>query len=364
MRLINAKYKLNREEIEFLIKIIKNINSDEISIDSESYNLKFMKKFISKPLELSTNEGFIFVNWFSKIEFNHDMSIIKVKFQDDVREFLLTLSNDLEIEDLKYFFLLPNNYSRAIYKLLKAYEHKSSAVINLEDLKKRLQVPKGLHLYSNFKMKVLNIAQEELSEFSDISFTIIEKKDGKKVSSIIFNINREKVPKEILQRATAPAIIQEKQELSTQTEASMVQNALVSFDKKLSPENEDIKRIVNLFDFERKKIQPNFVRREFKNIDGEYLLRMHLKETQRTTKMFFDAIRWLFSTNPQAAFHRQNIMNIAKLIEHFNTLEHQAMYSEKAVSFNEEAQSWYNIYKKRGLPESEILEILKEGGYL
>ena len=368
MRLINARYKLNEDEIEFLIKLIEDIKSDEIFIDSTNYDLKFIKKFISKPLELSTIEGFTFVNWFSKIELNNDTKLLKIQFQDDVKSFLLKLSTDLSLEDLKQFFLLPSNYSRAIYKLLKAYQHKSNATVNLEDLKNRLQVPKGLHLYSNFKMKVLNIAQEELKELSDISFTITEKKDGKKVSSLIFNIsgNEDNKERNFVSDSLELDIFQEEdiEEIKPQTESSMVQTAIKVFDRTLSEENQDIKRIVSLFDLERKKLQPNFVRREFKNIDGEYLLRMHLKETGRTPKMFFDAIHWLFSSNPQAAFHRQNIMNIAKLIEHFNTLEHQAMYSEKAVSFNEEAQSWYNIYKKRGLAESEILEILKDGGFL
>ncbi len=129
-------------------------------------------------------------------------------------------------------------------------------------------------------------------------------------------------------------------------------------------DNDEIKRVVTLFDHERKKLQSNYVRREYKNFDGEYLLRLHLKESKRTPQMFFDAIRWLFSNNPKAAFHRQYIMNIGKLIEHFNALEHQAMYSEEAVAFNDEAKAWYNVYKKQGLPEAEILQILKDGGYI
>ena len=134
--------------------------------------------------------------------------------------------------------------------------------------------------------------------------------------------------------------------------------------KKVDTNNEDIKRVVTFFDYERKKLQSNYVRKEYKNFDGEYLLRIHLKESKRTPKMFLDAVRWLFSNNPKASFHRQYIMNIGKLIEHFNSLEHQAMYSEEAVAFNDEARAWYNVYKKQGLPEEEILQILKDGGYI
>ena len=136
-----------------------------------------------------------------------------------------------------------------------------------------------------------------------------------------------------------------------------VANEVIDFDT-------EVKRVVNFFDQERRKIQPNFVRQEFRNGDGVYILKLHLKETGRTPAMFFDAIRWLFSSHPKAAFHRQYIMNIGKLIEHFNTLEHQALYSQESLKLSQEAQNWYNIYKKQGLNDDEIMQKLREGGYI
>lgn len=145
-------------------------------------------------------------------------------------------------------------------------------------------------------------------------------------------------------------------------------NALVKKTKALDPKSDDlnlkIKRVVAFFDQERKKLQRNFIRKEHRNMDGEYMLRLHLKETNRTPEMFYDAIRWLFSNNPKAAFHRDYIMNIAKLIEHYNTLEHQAMHSKEAIEFNEEAQTWANIYKKQGMDDAEIIEKLREAGFV
>ena len=141
-------------------------------------------------------------------------------------------------------------------------------------------------------------------------------------------------------------------------------NGLSKKESALDAFNADVKRVVTIFDQERRKLQSNFVRKEYKNVDGQYLLRIHMQETNRTPQMFFDAIRWLFSNNPKASFHRQYIMNIAKLIEHFNTLEHQAMYSQEAVQFNDEAKAWYNVYKKQGKSDDEIMQLLREGGYI
>lgn len=129
-------------------------------------------------------------------------------------------------------------------------------------------------------------------------------------------------------------------------------------------EQTEIGRIVSLFDVKRKSIQANFVRQEYRNIDGEYLLRKHLYETKRTPQMFIDAVQWLFSNNPKASFHREYIMNIGSLIKHFNTLEHQAVHSKESIQFSEEAQVWANVYKKKGFSDEEILEKLREGGYL
>ncbi|MEA3330075.1 MAG: replication initiation protein [Campylobacterota bacterium] len=360
LKLINAKYKLTKKEIDFLILSMQNMNGSAIKLDIKEFDLKFIKKMMMKTLEISLNDESVLLNWFSKIKCVENSSDFYITLQEDVKKFLFELKNDLSSSDLKYFFTLSSNYSRAIYKLLKVHQHKSRAVINIEDLKRKLQVPRGLQTYSNFKMKVINVTQQELKESSNICFTIDEKKDGKKVTSLIFNIYSIDEFKKL-------NIEDNKNSLSDNLEVEIVES---ENKKQLIPQqnsndfNANIKRVVSLFDHERKKIQPNYSRKEYGNIDGEYQLRVHMKETNRTPEMFFDAIRWLFSKNPQASFHRQYVMNIGKLIEHFNTLEHQAMYSQEAVKFNEEAQSWYNIYKKQGLAEKEILEKLKEGGYL
>ena len=359
MNLINARYKLSKDEISFLVTIIKDT---DISMDINKYDVKLIKKMMAKVIEIQTENDFIFLNWFDKLEFSVDGTLLNVTLQKDVKEFVSQLSYDFSSQDLKYFFSLSSNYSRAIYKLLKVHEHKSYANINLQELKTKLKIPKGLNLYSNFKAKVLNVAQQEIKERTDISFSIDEKKDGKKVTSLIFNIaskEAETKPEKVIihkkQKILFSEIVEEKK---TPVIKEMQKNIV---DEK----NAEIKRIVNFFDMERKKLQPNYVRKESNyNMSGEYILRVHLKETGRTPQMFFDAIRWLFSNNPKASFHRQYIMNIGKLIEHFNTLEHQAMYSQEAIQFNEEAQVWYNIYKKQGLSEEEILDKLREGEYI
>ncbi|MCD6433197.1 MAG: hypothetical protein J7L21_04075, partial [Sulfurimonas sp.] len=209
----------------------------------------------------------------------------------------------------------------------------------------------------------------------DICFTIEEKTQRNKVVSLVFNIYtidkfKKLDKKNIITKKEEENLFTDSLDIEfiDKSENTKVVNSVKSSKiieiKEEKSYNDKVKRIVSFFDLERKKLQPNYIRKEYGNKDAEYQLRIHLKETQRTPEMFYDAIRWLFSNNPKASFHRQHIMNIGKLIEHFNTLEHQAMYSKEAIKFSEETQIWYNVYKKQGLEEDEILQKLREGGYI
>ena len=53
-----------------------------------------------------------------------------------------------------------------------------------------LQVPKSLKRYSQFKQKVLQVAEKELKEHCDIYFTLEEEKEGRKVARLIFRIHK------------------------------------------------------------------------------------------------------------------------------------------------------------------------------
>ncbi len=395
-QLINAKYKLSDSEISFIVLVINQINEQDLESveyivklsdfeekielsNSKIYFKQFVKKLISKTLEVPTENGFIIFNWFSKVEYKEIESIFIVNIHRELKNYLLNFKKQFIYYDLKYILPLTSNYSIKIYQLLKKYEELEEKSVELNPLMEYLEVPDSLQRYSEFKRKVLLVAQKELQEHTDIHFVLQELKDSRKITELIFYIYKnsknskdiqnikpikkvkssKKVENNLFTQAVEVEIVQEPTK-----EIAVVTPQAVQKVQNQEYNNSDVKRIVTFFDQERRKLQANFVRKEYRNQDGEYQLRLHLKETGRTPKMFYDAIRWLFSNNPKASFHRQYIMNISKLIEHFNTLEHQAMYSQEAVKFDEETQVWYNIYKKQGLPEEEILQKLREGGYL
>jgi len=205
--LVNAKYKLNTSELKFILTAISQIDSinDEVlkeytikvtdlekklQAEQNTTRLKqFAKKLMSKPLEIPTDDGgFIVFNWFSKIRYYPEERLFRARIEEDLKPYLLQLKERFVSYHLQYIIPLTSTYSIRIYQLLKEHEKLTKRYFDVEELQDILQVPKSYKRYDNFKRKVLQVAQEELKEHTDIYFTFDEEKTGKKVTRLIFRI--------------------------------------------------------------------------------------------------------------------------------------------------------------------------------
>ena len=213
--LVNAKYKLNASEIKFILTAMTQLDSSQDEVLKE-YEIKvseleaklqaeqnttrlkqFAKKLMSKPLEVPTQDGgFIIFNWFSKIRYYPDEKLFRVRIDEDLKPYLLQLKERFVSYNLKYILPLTSTYSVRIYQLLKEYEKLTKRYFEVEELQELLQVPKSLKRYSQFKQKVLQVAERELLEHTDIYFTLEEEKKGRKVSRLIFRIYKNTHKKE------------------------------------------------------------------------------------------------------------------------------------------------------------------------
>jgi len=208
-RVINGRYKLNTLEIKFILTAIAQIDVNDKEF--EEYEIKvselekklqaeqnetrlkqFAKRLLSKPLELPTENGWIVVNWFSKIEYIRGKARFLVRIDKDLKPYLLGLKKRFVKYNLKYILPLTSNYSIRIYQLLKEYEKLTKRTFTVQELQNLLQVPKSLKRYSQFKQKVIQVAERELIENCDIFFEYDELKQGRKVTEILFRIKPNK----------------------------------------------------------------------------------------------------------------------------------------------------------------------------
>ena len=204
-QLVNAKYKLSTTEIKFILLSLTQIKKEdtefkeyEIKVSeletklqaeqNETRLKQFAKKMMSKPLEVPTADGWIIANWFADVEYVRGQAKFKVSFSKKLKPYLLDLQKRFVHYNLKYILPLTSSYSVRIYQMLKEYEKLKILFIKVDELMEVLQVPKSYKNYAKFKQGVLQVAEKELLEHTDIFFTLEEEKEGKKVDRLIFRI--------------------------------------------------------------------------------------------------------------------------------------------------------------------------------
>lgn len=204
-QLVNAKYKLTTAEIRFVMIALTQLENNDTELteyeikvseleeklqteQNETRLKQFAKKLLSKPLEVPTEDGFIVANWFADVEYIKGQSKFKVSFSKKLIPYLLELKKRYVSYNLKNILPLTSSYSVRIYQLLKEYEKLKIRYIKVEELMDILQVPNSYKIYDNFKRKVLQVAEKELAEHTDISFTFEEEKEGRKVDRLILRI--------------------------------------------------------------------------------------------------------------------------------------------------------------------------------
>jgi len=207
--LVNAKYKLNSSEMKFILCAISQLDSksDEILKDyeikvselesklqaeqNETRLKQFAKKLMSKPLEVPTATGWLIANWFSDIEYIRGQAKFKVRFSEKLKPYLFELKERFVSYNLKYILPLTSTYSVRIYQLLKEYEKLKIRYFDVKELQDILQVPKSYKTsYKDFKRNVLEVALREINEHTDISISMQEDKDGRKITRLIFRIQK------------------------------------------------------------------------------------------------------------------------------------------------------------------------------
>jgi plasmid replication initiation protein len=122
---------------------------------------------------------------------------IELKFNSDLMPYLLELKEKFTKYDIRNITGLKSIYSIRLYEYLKENEFRKGVFeVSIDELKEMFYMSakdnegKELYpLYGDFKKRVLLKAQEDLLEHCDIKFSFWEKKHGKKVMAVVFEIN-------------------------------------------------------------------------------------------------------------------------------------------------------------------------------
>ena len=215
-KLIEANFKLTLQEQKIIFILVSKIKKDEGNFKKYTFSVKELAEIlglnpnayyselkeitanlISRVLKIKENKGFLQVSWLSSAMYLEDLGLVELSFSEDLKPYLLQLGEHFTKLELKQLINLNSFYAIRVYELLKQYEKLKERIIQIDELKNILEISTGYELYSNLKIKVLEIAKREINQKTDLSIDYEEIKTVRKVTAIKFLINKKQETKQI-----------------------------------------------------------------------------------------------------------------------------------------------------------------------
>lgn len=169
-----------------------------------------LKNLSDKSMWLQQEDGSeVLVRWLAKVRTNKRSGIAKIKIDEDLAPYLFDLKEKFLSYGLKNILNMKSQYSIRLYELLKSYydmkvgqtdrrkpseksykPKKISWTVELEEFKKLLMVDtvKSYARYPSFRQKVLDVAQKEINELTDINVYFEQITKGRKVIKLKIDI--------------------------------------------------------------------------------------------------------------------------------------------------------------------------------
>ncbi|MEK6482013.1 replication initiation protein [Catalinimonas sp. 4WD22] len=215
--LVNAEYRLTPLEMKIVYLMAMQIKQGDedfktyylrISDFKDDLGLKDNKALYSRMVDIVNRlmqrvikiedengdvEQFHFVTYSKHKSAN---GTIAIRFVPELKPHFLELKAQFTSFYDTNVLSLRSSYSMRIYEFLKQYETIGRRIMEVDELKKKLEIQDKYRSYNMFKKKVIMQAEKDLRKSCDIYFSYNEIKEGRKINAIEFQIhrNRKTVP--------------------------------------------------------------------------------------------------------------------------------------------------------------------------
>jgi plasmid replication initiation protein len=214
--LLNSRYRLNPLSLKIIAILVSMIGKNDKDFQEYHINVsdfkemtgtnskrihEYIKKsseeLLASPLHIKLDDGdWLKVNWIASARYKKGVMVYKIS--PDLKPYLLDLQNRFLQYDLNNTLYLQGSYVIRLYELLKdTYNEQSSfkseviANIDIDWIRDIFEIPET-YKYSHLKKNIIENAQSQFKEFTDITFSFKENKDIRKVTSIDFKIKDNK----------------------------------------------------------------------------------------------------------------------------------------------------------------------------
>ena len=127
--------------------------------------------------------------WVSAVTYVAGSGLIKLQFGGVIAPYITRLETEFTSYKLKAVSQMTSNYAVRLYELIIQWRLLKEREIEISELKQILFVhaEKAYDRIDNFKKKIIDIAVNQINEYSDITVSYTQRKSGRTVTHLIFS---------------------------------------------------------------------------------------------------------------------------------------------------------------------------------
>jgi len=164
-----------------------------------------LKKLADRSMWLDDGESETLMRWLSYVKINKKSEKVQIEIDRTIAPFLFDLQEKFTHYQLYNILAMKSAFSVRIYELMKSYAFQKVKTFEINELKRLLGVEnvKSYVNFNLFKTKVLEKAQEEINELTDINIFFEPITQGRKVIKVKFQIETKKPIERLIAGETA-----------------------------------------------------------------------------------------------------------------------------------------------------------------
>jgi len=216
--LIRGRYRLRPLALKLITTLISMVQKEDnpmeqeycitvndftnlLEVKGEAYYKRLKEacyEIMSKPLYIQKQDSkdFEMYNWVSSIKYISTEALIKFKISSDLFPYIIKLKERYLKYNLKNILKLRGEYSVRLYEWLKdefnknaRYGRSCEIVLTIEYIRKRLEIPDDSYDFTDIRRQILDKAQKDFLQHTDIKFNWeVASKRKKAIHSIKFKI--------------------------------------------------------------------------------------------------------------------------------------------------------------------------------
>lgn len=164
-----------------------------------------LKKLADRSMWLDDGESETLMRWLSYIKINKKSEKVQIEIDRTIAPFLFDLQAKFTQYQLYNILAMKSSFSVRIYELMKSYAFQQEKTFEIDELKRLLGV-EDVKSYANFnlfKIKVIDKAQDEINELTDLNIYFEPILKGRKTLKVKFKIEMKKPIERLIAGETA-----------------------------------------------------------------------------------------------------------------------------------------------------------------